>query len=111
MVEVTDIAIAKLIEKRVDSVRLGVTGGGCSGYEYVFKLDEFQDGDVELDYGKFKFLIDTISQPFLNGMTLDYIKEGLNETFTFQNPNEEASCGCGVSITFNEDIVSESKRT
>ena len=57
MIEVTDIAIAKLIEKRVDSVRLGVTGGGCSGYEYVFVEDEFKDGDVELDYGKFKFLI------------------------------------------------------
>ena len=44
MIEVTDIAIAKLIEKKVDSVRLGVTGGGCSGYEYVFVEDEFKDG-------------------------------------------------------------------
>jgi Fe-S cluster assembly iron-binding protein IscA len=43
-------------------------------------------------------------------MTLDYENQGLNETFTFQNPNEEASCGCGVSITFNEDIISKSKR-
>ena len=40
-VEVTDIAIAKLIEKKVDKVRLGITGGGCSGYEYVFVEDEF----------------------------------------------------------------------
>jgi iron-sulfur cluster assembly accessory protein len=110
MIEVTDIAIAKLIEKRVDSVRLGVTGGGCSGYEYVFVEDEFKDGDLEIDYGKFKFLIDTMSQPFLKGMTLDYENQGLNETFTFQNPNEEASCGCGVSITFNEDIISKAKR-
>ena len=110
MIEVTDIAVSKLIEKKVDTVRLGVTGGGCSGYEYVFELDEFKDGDLEVDYGKFKFLIDKMSRPFLRGMTLDYIKEGLNETFTFQNPNEEASCGCGVSITFNEDIVSESQR-
>ena len=110
MVEVTDIAIAKLIEKQVNSVRLGVTGGGCSGYEYVFVEDEFKDGDLELDYGNFKFLIDTMSQPFLKGMTLDYENQGLNETFTFQNPNEEASCGCGVSITFNEDIIRQSER-
>ena len=108
MIEVTDIAIAKLIEKQVDKDRLGVTGGGCSGYEYVFIRDEYQDGDLEIDYGKFKFLIDRMSQPFLNGMTLDYEQQGLNETFTFQNPNEEASCGCGVSITFNEDIISKS---
>ena len=109
MIEVTDIAIAKLIEKKVDSVRLGVTGGGCSGYEYVFAEDHVREGDHVEDYGNFSFLIDTMSQPFLKGMTLDYVKEGLNETFTFQNPNEVASCGCGVSITFNEDIISKSK--
>jgi len=108
-VEVTDIAIAKLIEKKVDKVRLGITGGGCSGYEYVFVEDEFKEGDLEIDYGKFKFLIDTMSQPFLNGLTLDYIKDGLQESFKFHNPNEEASCGCGVSITFNENIVSKSE--
>ena len=75
MVEVTDIAIAKLIEKKVDSVRLGVTGGGCSGYEYVFVEDEFKDGDVELDYGQFKFLIDTMSQYFLIKNYLRKIKK------------------------------------
>ena len=108
MIEVTDIAIQKLVERNVPKVRLGVTGGGCAGYEYVFAEDILREGDEVLDYGKFSFLIDANSQPFLNGMTLDYEQQGLNETFTFQNPNEEASCGCGVSITFNEDIVSKS---
>ena len=70
MIEVTDIAIAKLIEKQVDKVRLGVTGGGCSGYEYVFIRDEYKDGDLEIDYGKFKFLIDTMSRPFLSQLWL-----------------------------------------
>jgi len=41
-------------------------------------------------------------------MTLDYIKEGLNEFFKFINPNEQSSCGCGVSVQFNENIISKS---
>lgn len=108
MIEVSDIAIQKLIEKNVSTVRLGVTGGGCAGFEYVFAEDVIRDGDEVIDYGKFSFLIDTLSQPFLNGMTLDYIKEGLNEYFKFINPNEQSSCGCGVSVQFNENIISKS---
>ena len=108
MIEVSDIAIQKLIEKNVSTVRLGVTGGGCAGFEYVFAEDVIRDGDEVIDYGKFSFLIDTLSQPFLNGMTLDYIKEGLNEFFKFINPNEQSACGCGVSVQFNENIISKS---
>lgn len=108
MIEVSDIAIQKLIEKNVSTVRLGVTGGGCAGFEYVFAEDVIREGDEVIDYGKFSFLIDTLSQPFLNGMTLDYIKEGLNEYFKFINPNEQSSCGCGVSVQFNENIISKS---
>ena len=108
MIEVTDIAISKLIERNVENVRLGITGGGCAGYEYIFAEDNIKDGDEVLDYGKFNLLVDKMSQPYLQGMTLDYIKEGINEFFKFRNPNEETSCGCGVSVQFNEDIISES---
>ena len=108
MIEVTDIAIQKLVERNVPKVRLGVTGGGCAGYEYVFAEDILREGDEVLDYGKFSFLIDANSRPFLNGMILDYVKEGLNEFFKFLNPNEQSACGCGVSVQFNENIISES---
>jgi iron-sulfur cluster assembly accessory protein len=108
MIEVSDIAIEKLLERNVSSVRLGVTGGGCAGYEYVFAEDTIREGDEVIDYGKFSFLIDKNSQPFLEGMTLDYIKEGINEFFKFINPNEQSSCGCGVSVQFNENIISKS---
>ena len=107
MKEVTDIAISKLIERNVENVRLGITGGGCAGYEYIFAEDNIKDGDEVLDYGKFNLLVDKMSQPYLQGMTLDYIKEGINEFFKFRNPNEETSCGCGVSVQFNEDIISK----
>ena len=53
-----------------------------------------------VDYGKFKIVVDDISLPFLNGSTLDYQREGLNEFFKIINPNEIASCGCGVSVQF-----------
>ena len=64
MIEVSDIAIQKLLERNVKSVRLGVTGGGCAGFEYVFAEDTIKDGDEVIDYGKFSFLIDKNSQPF-----------------------------------------------
>ena len=107
MIEVTDIDIAKLIERNVDNVRLGITGGGCAGYEYIFAEDNIKDGDEVLDYGKFNLLIDKMSQPYLSGMTLDYVKEGINEFFKFLNPNEQSACGCGVSVQFNENIISK----
>lgn len=107
MIEVTDIAIQKLVERNVANVRLGVTGGGCAGYEYIFAEDILREEDEVLDYGKFNFLIDRQSRPYLSGMTLDYVKEGLNEFFKFINPNEQSSCGCGVSVQFNEDIISK----
>ena len=91
MIEVTDIAITKLISRNVKNVRLGITGGGCAGYEYIFAEDNIKDGDEVLDYGKFNLLIDRMSQPYLSGMTLDYVKEGINEFFKFLNPNEQSS--------------------
>ena len=108
MVEVTDNAITKLIERNVEKIRLGVTGGGCAGYEYIFAEDILREGDEVVDYGKFSFLVDKMSQPYLKGVTIDYVIEGLNEFFKIINPNETTSCGCGVSVNFNEDIISES---
>jgi len=101
-VEVTDIAIQKLLEKKVEFIRLGVTGGGCAGFEYVFK-DAIvpNDDDLVIDYGRFQFVIDPLSQPYLDGMTLDFVEEGLNEYFKFINPKEKSSCGCGVSVQFD----------
>lgn len=105
-IELTDEAIQKLVQKQAeeqfDYIRLGVTGGGCAGFEYVFHTNTIQTSDdIVLDYGKWKFLIDNNSVPYLKGMTIDYIREGLNEYFKFYNDKETASCGCGVSINFS----------
>ena len=104
-IELTDEAIQKLVQKQAEEqfsyIRIGVTGGGCAGFQYIFDTDNSKaDYDIVIDYGKFKFLIDNNSVPYLNGMTIDYVKEGLNEFFKFHNDKEESSCGCGVSINF-----------
>tara|TARA_B100000902_G_scaffold384800_1_gene425390 strand:- start:779 stop:1153 length:375 start_codon:yes stop_codon:yes gene_type:complete len=106
LIELTDEAIVKLLEKQEKEnfkyIRLGITGGGCAGFEYVFDSTTSKNADdIEIDFGKIQFLIDRLSVPYINGMTLDYRKEGLNEVFKFINPKEEASCGCGVSINFD----------
>ena len=112
LIEITDNAIQKIIEKQekdgFTNIRLGITGGGCAGFEYVF--DSVDDNsttadDVFIDYGKFGIVIDKISIPYLAGMTLDWQTEGLNEFFKFVNPKEKDSCGCGVSINFDLDAV------
>jgi iron-sulfur cluster assembly accessory protein len=111
MIEITNEAITKILEKQAKEkfagIRLGITGGGCAGFEYVFdRTDSLpSEEDVELDYGKFRVLINKISVPYLVGMTLDYQKEGLNEVFKFINPKEQSSCGCGVSINFDLEQV------
>tara|TARA_B100001093_G_scaffold111081_1_gene103490 strand:+ start:172 stop:480 length:309 start_codon:yes stop_codon:yes gene_type:complete len=101
MIELTDQAIVKLVEKNINSVRVGITGGGCAGFEYIFAEDQVRNGDEVIDYGKFNILIDQESKPYIEGMTLDYVQEGLQEYFKFLNPHEVSSCGCGVSVQFD----------
>lgn len=115
MIEITDEAITKILEKQkaeqFSGIRLGITGGGCAGFEYVFDRTNSTPSkeDVELDFGKFRVLIDKMSAPYLIGMTLDFQREGLNELFKFINPKEQSSCGCGVSINFDLEKVNEDK--
>ena len=104
--ELTNKAIGKLIEKtagKYNTVRVGLTGGGCAGMEYVFKYNEPIDNDptdTVLDYGKFTIRIDSKSLPFLQDATLDYVVRGINESFEIINPAEESRCGCGGSGIF-----------
>jgi iron-sulfur cluster assembly accessory protein len=105
MIELTNGAITQLLEKtskaNKDTIRIGIKGGGCTGYEYTFDFAEsIHDDDHILEFGKFMIVIDPISIPFLEGSTLDYVTEGLNSQFKFANPNVTMACGCGVSVQF-----------
>jgi len=115
VIEITNDAITKILEKQTkekfSAIRLGITGGGCAGFEYIFdRCNNYsKEEDIKIDHGKFSIVVDKLSIPYLAGMTLDYQKEGLNEVFKFINPKEESSCGCGVSINFDLNKVDKDK--
>ena len=105
MIEFTNNAITKLVEKLSNSetkaIRFGVTGGGCTGHKYVFDIcTDFNKDDYCVDFGKFKVYIDRVSSEYVIDTVIDWKMEGLNEEFTYYNPQEATSCGCGESIMF-----------
>jgi iron-sulfur cluster assembly protein len=81
-------------------LRMGVKGGGCSGYSYNLEFDtELGKHDKEFDVDGVKIVVDVKSYLYLNGSTLDWVTQGLTGGFTFVNPNAKSSCGCGTSFT------------
>ena len=80
-------------------LRLGVRTSGCSGMAYVLEfVDEKDDSDLVFEAFGVKVIVDQKSLPYIDGMELDYGKEGLNEGFKFNNPNVKDACGCGESF-------------
>lgn len=81
-------------------LRVFVTGGGCSGFQYGFSFDEnIQDGDMAVDNDGVTLVIDPMSYQYLIGATIDY-KEGLEGSqFVINNPNATTTCGCGSSFS------------
>lgn len=82
-------------------LRVGVKGGGCSGFSYDLSLDsQERPGDEVLDVGGIRVFVDTRSMMYLDGITIDYKDEGMmRRGFIFHNPNASASCGCGESFS------------
>ena len=81
-------------------LRLGVKTTGCSGMAYILEFaDEIEAEDTVFEDHGVKVIIDPKSLVYLDGTELDYTKEGLNEGFQFNNPNEKDRCGCGESFT------------
>lgn len=80
-------------------IRLGVRTSGCSGMAYVLEfVDELGEGDTEFEKNGIKVIVDPKSMAYLDGTELDFVKEGLNEGFQFNNPNVANECGCGESF-------------
>ena len=106
MITVTEIATKRIkhnLDKRGKGVgiRLGVRTTGCSGLAYTMEyVDEYtaEPGVTNFAQKDFVVLIDAKSLVYLNGLTMDWVRNGLNEGFDFINPNEKDRCGCGESF-------------
>ena len=81
-------------------LRVGVKGGGCSGFSYVLDLTESQkDSDEQFEQHGIKIICDPKSLLYLSGTTIDFKDEIMGRGFVFQNPNATSSCGCGSSFS------------
>ena len=106
MISLTEKAYEKVksqLHKRGNGlgIRIGVKTTGCSGLaytiEYVDKYD-LEEGLINYAQKDFVVLVDSKSDVYLKGLTMDWVRNGLNEGFDFKNPNEKDRCGCGESF-------------
>jgi len=88
-------------------LRVGVKGGGCSGFQYQLAFDEQKDGDVIFESHGVKLLVDGPSLPYVDGSQIDYVESLQGAGFQVINPNVVAACGCGSSFRVaDEEAVS-----
>jgi iron-sulfur cluster assembly protein len=106
MITLTDKAktkIKEMLAKRGKGagIRLGVRTTGCSGLAYTLEyVDKYEAEEGITNYAQndFVVLVDAKANAYLDGMIIDWVRNGLNEGFDFQNPNERDRCGCGESF-------------
>ena len=106
MITVTDTAAKKIKQQlskrgRGIGIRIGVKTTGCSGLAYVLEFVDSYEAEVGVtNYAQqdFALLVDAKSEVYLKGLTVDWVRNGLNEGFEFRNPNERDKCGCGESF-------------
>lgn len=103
---ITPAAVAKVKaliseEQNPDlTLRVYVTGGGCSGFQYGFDFsEEIQEDDTVIEEQGARFVLDSLSYPYLAGSTLDYVEGLEGSRFTLTNPNASTTCGCGSSFS------------
>ena len=106
MITITDSAVAKLKgilaeETNPESkLRIFVQGGGCSGMQYGFTLDDVEnEDDFKLSVQDVEVLVDSASGMYLTGATVDYKETEMGSNFSISNPNAQTTCGCGSSFS------------
>ena len=96
--KVREFLASQSAEHQTAGLRVGVRGGGCSGFQYALAFDEERDGDqVFTDHG-LKILVDSPSVPYVQGAVVDYVESLQGAGFKVDNPNVIAACGCGSSF-------------
>ena len=84
-------------------LRVGVRGGGCSGFQYMLAFDEQRDGDTVVESHGIRLLVDNASAPYVRGATVDFVDGLQGAGFKVDNPNVVAACGCGSSFRVAEE--------
>tara|TARA_B110000503_G_C7161870_1_gene420015 strand:+ start:3556 stop:3885 length:330 start_codon:yes stop_codon:yes gene_type:complete len=105
-ITITDDAILKIADLIAEEnnsllkLRTFVQGGGCSGMQYGFTLDEVQnEDDFVINKNNVTVLIDSMSMQYLTGAVIDYKEDNMGSSFSIKNPNAQTSCGCGSSFS------------
>ncbi len=104
-IQISDSA-AKRVRELVESegnaslmLRIAISGGGCSGFQYGFELDEKQnDDDLIFEHGGIRVAVDPMSLEMVKGSELDYVEDLMGSFFSLKNPNAASTCGCGNSF-------------
>jgi iron-sulfur cluster insertion protein len=106
MITITDSAVAKIRDILAEEakpdlkLRVFVQGGGCSGMQYGFTLDEtVNEDDFDLDVNDIHVLVDSMSGSYLQGAVIDYKEDQYGAQFSIKNPNAVTTCGCGSSFS------------
>ena len=106
MITLTENAVTKLKDLFAEEnnpallLRVFVQGGGCSGFQYGFTIDDQKnDDDFEITAGDISILVDSMSSQYLQGAEIDYIESLAGSQFSIKNPNAQTSCGCGSSFS------------
>jgi iron-sulfur cluster assembly protein len=111
MVTLTDIAAEKVTEflagqedaPENSGLRVGVRGGGCSGFQYALALDEQRDGDKVFEDHGIRVIVDEQSLQYVDGSVVDFKESMMGSGFEVSNPNVVAACGCGSSFRVADD--------
>ncbi len=94
--------IGELVAQQGDEalvLRIAVSGGGCSGFQYGFNLDTtLKDDDLIFERGGIRVAIDPVSIDYLKGSELDFVEDLIGSYFAMKNPNASSTCGCGSSF-------------
>ena len=105
--QLSDGAVQKILSLKSDeansaqlNLRVYVTGGGCSGFQYGFSFDDVvEEDDTRIEKGGANLVVDSLSLQYLQGSTVDYIEDLTGSKFIISNPNATTTCGCGESFS------------
>jgi iron-sulfur cluster assembly accessory protein len=104
-VAVTERAASRIkeilaVEPGKNALRVSVNGGGCSGFQYGFELEDMRnDDDLVIERNGATVLIDSTSLVYLSGSQIDFVDDLIGQAFKITNPNATSSCGCGTSFS------------